>query len=189
MKHVLVDIETMGVNAYAPIVAIGAVEFDPYGQTQYDNEFYTVIDLQSCLQLGLRPDGATVSWWMKQGEKARLSLVGDSVDAMDISDALADFGVWYKASGFEKLWSFGYFDPMILGSAYEMSHIPCPFHYRHVMDARTLLILAGIPKTKEGGIEHHALDDAKRHARDVIWAYNQLALVPSTTNVPSSSSP
>lgn len=53
MKHIMLDIETMGNQSYSSILSIGAVKFDlNTGET--GDEFYTTIDLKSCLDLGLK---------------------------------------------------------------------------------------------------------------------------------------
>lgn len=56
MKHLMIDLETMGTKPSAPIVAIGAVFFEP--QTgELGAEFYTAVNLSSDMDLGAAPDG------------------------------------------------------------------------------------------------------------------------------------
>jgi len=67
---VMLDLETMGKKSNAAIVSIGAVEFDiETGKT--GREFYKVVDLQSCLDLGLKVEASTIYWWLMQSEAAR----------------------------------------------------------------------------------------------------------------------
>ena len=69
-QHLMLDIETMGNESFSSIVSIGAVEFDiNTGKT--GKGFYTNVDLQSCINLGLIINASTVMWWLKQNEQAR----------------------------------------------------------------------------------------------------------------------
>ena len=174
--HVLVDLETMGNSSYAAIVAIGAVKFDPYSsELNPDEEFYTLVDLESSMRIGLQPDASTIKWWLAQNDTARAELTKTEGPA-DIYDALSDFTQWYKKA--ERFWCHGAtFDAVILGNAYQLlSAVKAPWNHRDVRDTRTLFEVAGMAKTKQGGVEHHALDDARRHALDIQAAYRKLGL-------------
>jgi hypothetical protein len=170
--HALIDLETMGNSSFAPIVAIGAVKFNPYTQTiNRDNDFYMLVDLESSMRAGMQPDASTIYWWLSQSEPARKALL-DPV-RHELGDALADFAQWYQ--GAERFWCHGAtFDAVILSNAYGLVGMRTPFSHRDVRDTRTLFELAGIDKTKTGGVEHNALDDAYRHAIDVQTAYRIL---------------
>jgi Mesyanzhinovviridae exonuclease len=78
-NHVMLDLETLGTEAGCVVVAIGAVAFDPMGAYVHppdmtnlqSDEFYAVIDIQSCLDAGLRINGNTLYWWLQQSPDAR----------------------------------------------------------------------------------------------------------------------
>ena len=73
MKHVMLDLETMGNGPRAAIVSIGAVFFDPL-TGELGAEFEAAIDLRSSAKSGeIDPD--TVLWWLGQGEEARAGLI------------------------------------------------------------------------------------------------------------------
>lgn len=174
-RHVLVDLETLGTGSNAAILAIGAVEFDPYGSMLEENSFYSGIDIESAMTLG-KVDGPTIKWWLRQSDAARKAITEEGLPGID--EVLADFLVWYQSSEFTKFWCYGAtFDAVILTSAYERYEEKPPFSYRDVRCARTLLGIAGMEKTTVGGVEHHALHDAQRHATDVQLAYKKLGLV------------
>lgn len=60
-EHLMIDLETMGTNTSAPIVAIGAVFFNP--QTgEIGPVFYIVISLVDAMNTGAVPDGGTIEW-------------------------------------------------------------------------------------------------------------------------------
>jgi hypothetical protein len=172
--HALIDLETMGNGSHAAIVAIGGVKFDPYADGLSEDEFYTAVDLESSMRIGMQVDASTIKWWLMQSDAARQALLTD--EAVDILDALTDFSVWYR--GAEKFWCRGAtFDAVILGNAYTMlAQVKAPWSFRDVMDVRVLEEITGLGKTKVGGVEHHALDDARRHALDVQAAYRKLGL-------------
>ena len=68
-ENVMIDLETMGVNNNAAIIAIGAVAFDFEGNLGY--HFYQTITLQSSVENGGIMDASTVLWWMRQSDEAR----------------------------------------------------------------------------------------------------------------------
>ena len=69
MRQVTIDLETMGNLSTSAIMAIGAVTFDT-GTTE-TNEFYVVVDLESCLRRGLIVTASTVYWWLQQDKEAQ----------------------------------------------------------------------------------------------------------------------
>lgn len=69
MNHLMIDLETMGNKPTAPIVAIGAVFFDPTS-SELGAEFYVAVNLASAMEQGAKPDGDTILWWLKQSAEA-----------------------------------------------------------------------------------------------------------------------
>lgn len=59
-RHIMIDLETMGVRPSSAVVSIGCVEFM---QTDVISVFYTPVSLESCLKAGLTTDESTVKWW------------------------------------------------------------------------------------------------------------------------------
>ncbi len=64
-RHLMVDLETLATSPDAVILTLGAVTFDPASDRTFDKLYYRV-DLDSCTNLGMRIDDATVDWWSKQ---------------------------------------------------------------------------------------------------------------------------
>ena len=157
-KNLMVDLETMGTNSNALICSIGAVYFDKKGPSQDpDDQFNVVIDFQSGIDAGLRMDGATVEWWLRQKEKAR-SGICDATH--NLKDALLEFSMFFKKG--TRIWGNGAdFDVALLKNAYESVGLALPWKYSNVMCFRTLKNLRqGIEKPQTGGTVHNALDDA-----------------------------
>ena len=164
LGHVMLDLETMGNKSNTAIISIGAVEFNiDTGET--GDEFYTRVDLQSCLDIGLKINASTVYWWLTQNEKARQEV---AKGGENIKIALEAFNDWFKKLGDKvKIWGNGArFDIGILEDAYvACGYQKMPWHFRAEMDLRTLVAFA--PEIKKEtmnnfkGVEHDAVDDCK----------------------------
>ncbi|MCE7436045.1 3'-5' exonuclease [Klebsiella variicola] len=178
--HVMVDLETMGKKHNAPIVAIGAVVFDP-ATGSIGESFYKVVCLESSVNWGAVIDPSTVIWWLKQSSEARSAIVND--DAIPLQDALLQFREFVSdnvAGGSKKaqVWGNGAsFDNSILRSAYDCIAEDYPWEYWNDRDVRTMVELSQAisfdPKTTIPfeGSRHNALADAIHQARYVsaIW--------------------
>jgi len=66
--HLMIDLETMGNVKNSAIVSIGAVEFN-IENGDIGEEFYAVVNLQSCLDKGMVVNGDTIYWWLNQDKK------------------------------------------------------------------------------------------------------------------------
>ncbi|HCA9464717.1 TPA: 3'-5' exoribonuclease [Klebsiella pneumoniae] len=178
--HVMVDLETMGKKHNAPIVAIGAVVFDP-ATGSIGESFYKVVCLESSVNWGAVIDPSTVIWWLKQSSEARSAIVND--DAIPLLDALLQFREFVSdnvAGGSKKaqVWGNGAsFDNSILRSSYDCIAEDYPWEYWNDRDVRTMVEIGQAisfdPKTTIPfeGSRHNALADAIHQARYVsaIW--------------------
>lgn len=178
--HVMVDLETMGKKHNAPIVAIGAVVFDP-ATGSIGESFYKVVCLESSVNWGAVIDPSTVIWWLRQSSEARSAIVND--DAIPLQDALLQFREFVSdnvAGGSKKaqVWGNGAsFDNSILRSSYDCIAEDYPWEYWNDRDVRTMVELGQAisfdPKTTipSEGSRHNALADAIHQARYVsaIW--------------------
>ncbi|EWD03135.1 exonuclease [Klebsiella pneumoniae] len=178
--HVMVDLETMGKKHNAPIVAIGAVVFDP-ATGSIGESFYKVVCLESSVNWGAVIDPSTVIWWLRQSSEARSAIVND--DAIPLQDALLQFREFVSdnvAGGSKKaqVWGNGAsFDNSILRSSYDCIAEDYPWEYWNDRDVRTMVELGQAisfdPKTTIPfeGSRHNAFADAIHQARYVsaIW--------------------
>lgn len=178
--HFMVDLETMGKKNNAPIVAIGAVVFDP-STGSIGESFYKVVCLESSVNWGAVIDPSTVIWWLKQSSEARSAIVND--DAIPLQDALLQFREFVSdnvAGGSKKaqVWGNGAsFDNSILRSSYDCIAEDYPWEYWNDRGVRTMVELGQAisfdPKTTIPfeGSRHNALADAIHQARYVsaIW--------------------
>lgn len=165
----MLDLETMGNESFSSIISIGAVEFDiENGKT--GKEFYTNVDLQSCIDLGLIMNASTVMWWMQQNEKARKDLTERT--SLPIIEALKDFANFCNKD--YQIWgNSARFDCGILQNAYNKAGISIPWDFRKERCVRTLVSFA--PEIKNQiefkGIRHNSIDDCKYQIEycSIIW--------------------
>lgn len=166
----MLDIETMGNESYSSIISIGAVEFDiKTGNT--GREFYANVDLQSCVDLGLLINPATVMWWMQQNEQARKDFV--ERPSIPIRQALSEFSLFCNKD-YEVWGNSARFDCGILQDAYNKAGLPTPWKFWNERCVRTLVALH--PEVKKNyprtGTAHNAISDCYFQVGycSAIWA-------------------
>ena len=159
-KHIMIDLETMGLDPNAAIISIGAVHFD---KTSIHSEFYSPVSLKSCMDLGLTTTQSTVDWWQKQSVEARMAW--QTEDAPDLLTALGGFAGWLRTTGSIKEicpWGNGAdFDLTILGSAHRALNVDTPWMYYNHHCFRTMKNMFRVADSPRVGTHHNALDDAK----------------------------
>lgn len=166
MNHIMVDLETLGNGSNSVIVSIGAARFDTTGIT---DEFYTVVDPQSCADYRLRVDVSTVMWWLKQSEGARAAI---TKPGLSLPVALGEFSNWVGRDA--QIWGNGAtFDNVILGNAYKACSLRQPWKFTNDRCYRTLKNLyPQIGADDRSGVYHNALDDARYQAAHAIKILN-----------------
>jgi len=163
MTDVMLDLETMGRDHDAAIIAIGAVQFDLKEKT-LGSEFYIVVDLASAMAAGGTISADTVLWWMQQSDEARAEF---NRPGKVIDYALRMFSGWVAGLGpFDGIWGNGAtFDNVILRTAFNRLDIPAPWNFRQDRCFRTVKAISPPACLHSEGTEHKALDDAKWQAR------------------------
>lgn len=168
MKHIMLDLETMGSGPDAAIIAIGAVEFD-LDKQKLGKEFYVTVDLTSSVEHGGVIDPGTVLWWMKQSDEARRMF---QLTNKHIVTALTDFVDFISACAPKKditVWGNGAaFDNVILSSAFRRIGAPAPWEFWNDRCYRTVKALRPDIKMKREGTHHNALDDARDQTKHLF---------------------
>lgn len=162
MNNIMLDLETLGTRPNAPIIAIGAVEFDSK-TGKLGNSFYEVIDFKSAVEAGGVIDPDTVMWWMKQSDEARGAF---SRTGMQLESALTAFRLWLLDCSHNldivKIWGNGAsFDNVLLAESYKRCGYEVPWKFWNDMCYRTVKNLNLHIKMSRTGTAHNALDDAK----------------------------
>ena len=173
MQHLMIDLETLGTDPSAPIVAIGAVFFDPK-TGELGAEFSATIDFESACEKRI-PDASTIKWWMKQSDDARAKVLRGKEKMKDQLFELQYFITTHSHSSKVKPWGNGAtFDISMLEDCFKCYGMQAPWKFGNIRDVRTVVELGEmIALTKDlvefEGTPHVALDDAKHQARYVSF--------------------
>ena len=167
MKHVMVDLETMGTVPGCVVLSIGAVYFDENG---LGDEFYTVISRRHSQELGLHESEDTKAWWARQSPAARKVIEDAEADGqLTVNGALELFHNFLKRDTNVKLWGNGAdFDNPLLAVLYHKAEMKQTWIAWNGRCYRTLKNIAPGPKLVRQGTYHNALDDAKSQALHAI---------------------
>jgi hypothetical protein len=171
LRHVMIDLETMGTTPDSAIVSIGAVIFDPrYGVINMPG-FYVELDWD---EQGRGVCPKTQEWWNQQSEEVRSAL--DGID--ELRPILRDLAKWLPKDC--KVWANGpTFDISMLEDAYEQFSMYIPWKFWNIRDCRTILDMY---ESKRGGTNramvrenlHNALSDAIFQAEQVNKMWSKL---------------
>ena len=177
MTNIMLDLETLGTKSDSVILSIGAAAFN---EDSIINEFYTTINVQSCVGKGLKMYPNTVCWWANQSDAAKKGIFESQVT---LPAALSDFSLWVRSMEANmldsvRMWGNGEdFDNVVLREAYLKVGTPpsrIPWHFRNNMSYRTLKNLLPHVEIKRVGEHHNALDDAKSQALHAIKLLKEL---------------
>jgi hypothetical protein len=182
-QDIMLDLETLGNSAGCAILSIGAVAFDPE-TGELGEEFYRVVNTNSCVVAGLTFDQGTLDWWKKQSPGARQVLRDAYAEtALTLNAALHDFSRYlHRATGGRqpRLWGNGAdFDNPILAAAYKAARIDQqPWKFWDNRCYRTLKNLhPEVPLPARTGTHHNALDDAKTQAEHALQIFGTARLL------------
>jgi hypothetical protein len=180
-NNLMIDLETMSTESNAAIIAIGAVFFDADGLGE---SYYEKINLQSCIDLGLRIDASTIIWWLQQSEDARKEFF-DNGKSCKLNSVLNIFKNFVLFSG-KKIdnngrvkdlivWGNGSaFDIVILRNAYNVCRRTPFWSYKNERCFRTYKAtnpeIKNIPDDRPA---HNALEDAIWQAEYAVEILNK----------------
>lgn len=159
MRHVMLDLETLGTSPGCCIASIGAVAFDSSGVL---DAFY------GRAAWGGHLDPSTIQWWLKQDGPAREALLkSPRTPFPDLAAGFLEF------LGDSPLWGNGAdFDNAILAYAVRSVGLT-PWSHRANRCYRTMKSLVDIPY-EPPVIPHHPLHDAEAQANHLIKIYAAL---------------
>lgn len=193
MRHVIVDLETWGLERGNALRSIAAVQFNPFtGTINKSTAFYQNVGLESQLAVGLTKDADTEEWWSSPSlDEARKFLEPDqatihaALQYLDrwLRETFGDFPncTTEEACADVRMWSRGTMDWRVLEGAYLAIERRFPFHFRMQRDTRGFFDLV---EGFEGefhaptfeGVPHYALADALHDARciNAIFEFRNL---------------
>ncbi len=151
--NVMIDIETLGNVPGSAILSIGAYCIET------EETFYREIELASCFEAKLSVDADTISWWFKQGEKAKELF--NSQEAIPLGTALENLSTFLGKYKPLKVYGNGSsFDMTLLEVAYRRVKKKCPWGYMNIRDLRTVCDFYPEIKRPKNDLKHNSLTDA-----------------------------
>ena len=173
MKHIMLDLETLGTRADAVILSLGAVKFDLTSGKIDDQGFYASISIDSNQELGRHIQEDTLLWWLKQDIAAQSVFHEEKIA---LPQALEDFSDWVGTDDYE-VWSNGAdFDLPMLAHAYNQVQLETPWKFWNSRCFRTYKNLPGAKDIRAPalGVKHNALSDAYQQAQTVCTIHAAL---------------
>lgn len=164
MKHIMVDLETLGTVADAVILSIGAVKFDLNSDALDDLGFYASVSIDSNSSYKRRIQEDTLIFWMRQTAEAQKVF---HEPKSSLPAALEEFSDWVGTDDYT-MWSNGAdFDLPMLAHAFAQCGIDVPWKFWNSRCFRTYKNLPqanGVAFTPVG-VKHNAMTDALNQAR------------------------
>lgn len=167
----MLDLETLGQSAGCVIISIAAVPFFKLEGQHLPAEkcFHRNVDIQSCLDAGMKIDPATLGWWIQkamlfqelQEDTFHLKGTLERLGAYIRSNCEKDVRVWGKGPSF---------DNAIIRDAYDRFQMKLPWEYyrercvRTYLDGYTDLLKKYLPFE---GVIHHPVYDAIHQVRSM----------------------
>lgn len=151
-KHVVIDIETMGIETGAPIIQIAAASV-LYNEKEncpiVQSEFCRFISLESNANKGLTKfDGDTLEWWLNQAERSKeaMNVLKEVAHGDRLYDVISEYLDWdylFGTSSDDNIdtyyWSRGTdFDFRHLGNAFKLFGFQTPWKFWQLRDLRTI---------------------------------------------------
>lgn len=178
-RQLMLDIETLDTSVTSAIIAIGAVSFDPRGETFDEDTFLMTCSKKSNLAHGRTVSQSTLAWWANQDQDAQDAVFkGPHVPFNLMLDSFVRW-VNKKTPTCTRVWAKSPdFDCSILIHACKEQGINWPFKFWEARCVRTAMELAypdgEFPHILLEGPKHDALVDAKVQALQVQHAFHVL---------------
>jgi hypothetical protein len=169
VKHIMIDLETLGTNPRSPIVSIGAKAFS-LTDGELEEEFYQKVDI-ACydkMKDDFVVDYDTIKWWSTQ------SNFGETLrgDLHSLQNALTDFLRWVNVFNNVQVWAQGQdFDFPVLKHAFTVCGMEVPWKFWNQRDTRTVYSLVPRHKLSKPVVAHNALQDCKNQIKVLCEAF------------------
>lgn len=167
-KDVMVDIETLALDADALVLSIGVIPFDCVGKDGpwFGESFLAVPNLTEQIMMGRTIETSTQTWWGDPEREAASLHWRAPPKQLTVRSALAELSGFIREAEAPRVWANGaVFDIGILNSLYAQCGMKVPWKYNAVRDARTLYDV--LPKhpdrnwcnpEKDGPLHHPVVD-------------------------------
>lgn len=158
MRHLMIDVETLGLAPGSVLCSIGWAAFDPDLAEPLIESGVIQIDPQSCLDEGLGVDWSTLAWWMEQPKRARQALI---LPGMPLRAALTALALVVRRLRPERFWAKpAAFDFGVLRAAHAAVGMEEPWAHRETRCLKTLAEAMPVEKEFEPEVPHDPEHDA-----------------------------
>lgn len=183
-KHVVIDIETLGIETGAPIIQIAAASVlydEKVGAPIVQSEFCRFISLESNANKGLTKfNGDTVEWWLNQAESSKeaMNVLKEAAHGDRLYDVISEYIDWdYLFGAYSDdhidtyYWSRGTdFDFRHLGNAFKIYGFETPWEFWQLRDLRTIDDPAFVGNYQRPKDVHDARLDVNNAVELLCWA-------------------
>lgn len=168
----MIDIETLGTETGSVILSIAAVKFNLKTGWHETDPFFTPVDIQSCLDVGMKIDGGALRFWLGQPQEVRDISMPEA--ALYLEPALYQLAEYLE--GCTRFWAYGpMFDIAMLDFAYKAVKVRPAWVYRQPRCVRTILDLADIQlEDFPTDALHDPRADCVQQIRATVAAYKKL---------------
>ena len=164
-KHIMIDIETLGIEDNAVILSVGVVVFNCEGDL---DGLYIELPAQPQMDKGRTVTASTLKWWMSQDTEMPLK---NESDIMSGVHKLHKYFTLAYEQGLP-VWAHGTtFDITKLQSLFKDFGYDTPWNFWDIRDCRTIVSLW--PELRTEANNHNALDDAKNQVGWLVEAHNK----------------
>lgn len=174
MKHLMLDLETLGLAPGCAVLSVGAVVFDDEAD-EVSAELSVRVDLLSYLLAGLIVEPGTLTWWKSQSSEAQAALFDGEPEPIAV--ALEKLTAFYLTHDCRRIWGNGpVADIAWIEAAYRAVGAAWPWSHRDVRDFRGVRELGEVSSNdvQFKGVEHRAVDDARWQAEVILTALGRL---------------
>lgn len=176
MKHLMLDLETLGQTADCVFLSLAAVQFDLKGKIGLT---YTKnVALNSALKHNRKISSDTIKWWLEQNPKIMAKMFINPLSLEEVLDSFRFFCIGLGEPNLN-VWSNGAsFDIPILKHAYENIGMELPWKFYNERCYRTAFALSGLSKTpKDQNLAHDPLEDCYYQIQELLKALKKLDYV------------
>lgn len=178
LRDCMLDLETFGTRPGCVVRSIGALMFDPRGETKlsYERSFYVNVDRKSCEAVGMLIEPETEKWW--NDPKKREAQAALLINPRPAVEAAVSFLEFWRKTGARRVWcQGGNFDEPVMTAFLEALGLSPPWKFWDARCTRTAYAVCGFDpfSVRREGTHHDALDDCRHQVICVQRAYANIA--------------
>lgn len=179
MKHIMLDLETLGTSYNSVVTQVALIEFDIHKQFDINediNVYSANIDIQEQINNGSVIDGDTIKWWLNNNPEVLKSTLIDTKSINEVTNDITQFINNLCDKRDLNIWSHASFDIPILNNLLKIGNQPSVY-YRSVRDLRTINMLVD-PDMKLGypRNDHNAIKDCLNQIEYYVNLFNKIKI-------------